>query len=268
VTSKPVAILEHLVLASVTLALMVTGFVLVSTKADAFSTLAAAVTGPNLEISAAGGSVWSGSTGPAWTLTNAAPGDSVTGTVRLRTLEAAPARSALVLRAEAPDATPGFAEHLFITSMSLGGEDLRPSWGGCTGGGVLTLGDLAACPELTAALPVPSLDGEDFVMTIQLDPALGNAFQGASMGGVTFEFALRSPDSASPGGSASAGPGSGAPAATAASSVTPQPPTTGFGVFPEEQQHLAGYAMIGVGAFLAAVLLISLAARAGRRPPS
>jgi hypothetical protein len=114
-------------------------------------------------------------------------------------------------------------------------------------------------------------------MTIQLDPTLGNAFQEASMGGVTFEFALWSPNGVSGGDtdsggavagpSATGGPGSGVPRAQATSSATPQPPRTGFGVVPDEQRHLAGYALIGFGAFAGALLLISIAAATRRRRP-
>jgi hypothetical protein len=262
-------------LASVTLALMVAGFVLVNTRVDAFSAIAAATAGPNLEIRDASRGVWGQTTGPAWTLTNAAPGDSVTGTVWLRTLEAVMEGTGLVLRADAPAATQGFAAHLFITLMSLGGSDLLGYWGGCTGGGKVTLEILATCPEQDARLPVPGTGGEDIVMTIQVDPALGNAFQGASMGGLTFEFALWSPDDSGVGragdgravaGSASTGgPGSAVPHGVPASSVTPQPPRTGYGVFPEERPHLAGYALIGLGAFAGALQLISLAAASRRR---
>lgn len=280
-TSKTGAILGHLAMAGVTLALMAAGFVLVSTRADAFSTLAAAVTGPNLEIAAGGGATWGPSSGPAWTFTNGEPGETTTGTVRLRTLEAVPGGTALTLRAAAPNTTPGFADHLLITSMSLGGSNLLPHWAACSGGGTLTLQHLVACPSLSVRLPVPGVGGTDFVMAVRLDPAMGNAFQGASTGGVTFEFSLWSPADAGTGGAGTGtgGPGSGAPAPTAtattgvggpgsgapAPGATPRPPLTGFGWVPEEQRDLVGYGLISLGALVAVLLLTSIAAMTRRR---
>jgi hypothetical protein len=273
------AMLGHAAMSLVTLGLMVTGFVLLSAKADGFSTLAATVTGPNLEIAAGGDQTWGLDTGPAWKLSNGNPGATATGTVWLRTLKPVAPGTVMTLRALASQRTPGFADRLFITSMTLGGTDLLPRWAGCTGGGTLTVEDLVSCEELTATLPVPGTAGASFAMSVRIDPALGNAFQGATSGGVTFVFSLWGPDGggAGSGGPGSGGPGTGAPGAGstgaggpgsgapgAGSGVTPRPPATGFGPAPDEPRELIGLGLVALGLLLGCGVLGSLLV--GRRP--
>ncbi len=208
--------LRHLSVLTVTFALMVAGLVLMG-RADARPASAAA--GDHVQIAPLSGG-WGTSVDNTWVITNLAPGGSVSGAVRLRSVDLPnPSTTSLELAATFSSGDALLADRLFITEMTLGGVSLLDYWPfPCLQAAGLPVSQLGTCFG-AQVLPVPpGGDGAEFRMTIRFDPGVGNEYQGLELPAVTFVFTLNdtSPD---PTPTATATPVTPSPAP----SPTPQP---------------------------------------------
>ncbi len=155
-------------------------------------TRASAVAGDHLQIAPASTRNFGSSADGIWVMQNAGAGDSVTGSVLLRTVGSLnPLNSSLRLSASL-DGTgnEAFASRLFVTAMVYDSEDVLPLWSGCLAGNQLSVASLAACPgQSLLPLPAPG-DGTPFSMTVELDPDAPNELQGQRSGVLTLTFRL------------------------------------------------------------------------------
>jgi len=229
-TKRRRSLFGHSALVIATFVLMLAGLVLVSRGEHGFANTASAQVGSHLRIAPASApSDWSDSTGPAWGFETGVSGGQTSGYVWLRSVEVTHAgtTSMTMQTILASGATPGFAAQILVTSMELGSTDLLPLWSGCASGPALTLADLASCAARPGLPTPPDGDGTTFAMVFQMDPATGNALQGATLG-ARFLFTLNDttpPDIIIPlSPTATASPSampSGTPSATATRSSTP-----------------------------------------------
>jgi hypothetical protein len=182
---------RHFTVLAATIGLMVLGLALVGRHQGGLFTSASAAAGDHLQIAPANSQNFGTSADGIWTMSNAAPGQSVSGSIQLRSVGTfTPQNTTLRLAAIlGGSGSQLLLSHLFITQMSFGGADVLPVFSACASGGHLTLAGLGACSGATLPLP-PAGGGAVFAMTLQVDPAGGNELQGLTAGTLQFVFTL------------------------------------------------------------------------------
>lgn len=155
------------------------------------ATLAMAGTGPlapggaqaqtadeRLQIAPSAAGPWGRSLDGIWSVDALLPGESISGAVFLRVINTPPgATGALLVGASLGDGGGALGEVITVTELSVGGIDSL--WRYQLGCGVeqVTLAVLSAC---AVPLPPPDDEGTLFVLTLALDAAAGNVYQGMS----------------------------------------------------------------------------------------
>lgn len=187
---QPTRFYRHLLVLAAVLGVMGLGLSLQGNGGGAWSNASAAA-GDHLQIAPGGSQNFGSSADGAWVMANAAPGSTTTGTVELRSVGSFTLQNtSLHLTAlNVGGGGQALLQYVLVTQMSFGGANLLPVYGPCTVGGSLSLAGVVACAGATLPVP-PAGAGASFAMTLQVDPAAGNAAQNISGLSLQFFFTL------------------------------------------------------------------------------
>lgn len=185
--------LRHLSLLVMSLGLLAVGSALIVRADDDIVRTVGAQAGERLQIAPGTSFEWTNTIGPVWIIENGAPGNRLTGSLRLRTAELADAGDATFrISAETSDTAGNapLADYLLIEEMRLSSIGLLEFWGeSCRPNGKMTLATLISCDS--PALPRPAAgEGLVFTMTFVIDPSAGNAIQGLRADHISVLFTL------------------------------------------------------------------------------
>ena len=183
-------LLRHLAIVTAVFALVGFGFVLTTRHEDGqLVSVAAAAAGDHLQISQNTATpVWGSTIGSVFTKPNLAPGDTFSGSLKLKRIGGSVGNTTLRVRADMTGASiPSLASQLKVTSMKLGTAELASLWpAACQ---PLTLATLNSCAT-SPFLGPPDTVGQVFTIALKFDPASGNSYQAKNAGSVTLVFTL------------------------------------------------------------------------------
>ncbi len=144
-----------------------------------------------LQVAPSPAGPWSDTVESPWGADAMAPGDTVSGTVYLRSASPdLPDTAAMIVAAIGDVEDNQYWHNLVILDMSLDGRDLLPQWTPCFESAGLTLAGLRDCEERPSLPPPPGGNGVPFTMTIRFREGAWNRVQGATTGPFHLRFSL------------------------------------------------------------------------------